>query len=134
VQPGPCACSSCGGTGASAPTPSVPLTLLLALLVLCCCKQVATKDSYDNVIAETEAAYLKARVWLWWFPAVRVLPAWPAHEHCQSVAHAPCHSCCLLCANNHVWPFPQILESSQTLLTVLKRENISLTKQRQAAT
>lgn len=28
----------------------------------------------------------------------------------------------------------QILESSQTLLTVLKRENISLQKKRQAAT
>lgn len=46
--------------------------------------QVATKDEYDKVIQETEAAYLK------------------------------------------------ILESSQTLLTVLKRESINIQKKRQA--
>jgi Sjoegren syndrome nuclear autoantigen 1 len=49
-----------------------------------CVLQVATKDEYDKVIQETEAAYLK------------------------------------------------ILESSQTLLTVLKRESINIQKKRQA--
>eukprot|EP00878_Enallax_costatus_P005785 GHUV01006066.1.p1 GENE.GHUV01006066.1~~GHUV01006066.1.p1 ORF type:complete len:112 (+),score=24.57 GHUV01006066.1:213-548(+) len=49
-------------------------------------RKIDTKNEYDKVILETEAAYLK------------------------------------------------ILESSQTLLTVLKRESVSIQKKRQAAT
>lgn len=49
-----------------------------------CLMQVDTKNEYDKVIQETEAAYLK------------------------------------------------ILESSQTLLTVLKRESLNINKKRQA--
>lgn len=51
-----------------------------------CHLQIDTKNEYDKVILETEAAYLK------------------------------------------------ILESSQTLLTVLKRESVNIQKKRQAAT
>jgi hypothetical protein len=105
---------------------------------------VATKDEYDKVIQETEAAYLKVRVLGLCAHAMKLMLArWRriARASCpaahaaqqQRVAHrrlwrriTPDNTCPRLCCS-------QILESSQTLLTVLKRENVSLQKKRQAA-
>lgn len=112
--------------------------------------QVATKDEYDKVIVETEAAYLKVRL-LCTFKirlalaaqparlapyacAVDASPAWlrlapPCRSGRQGPRQATLQRVCCAIARRS-----QILESSQTLLTVLKRENIALHKKRQAAT
>ncbi len=65
--------------------------------------QVASRNEYDKTISETEAAYLKAR-------AARKRFFFADGTTCVLMRWLRC---------------AQILESSQTLLTVLKRETVT---------
>ncbi len=70
-------------------------------------RKLAARNEFDNTIQETEAAYMKVR---------SHVVAWHrhgSHPHDASVF--------------------QILESSQTLLHVLKRESVNLAKKKQTS-
>lgn len=72
----------------------------LALAPLC-----LARNEFDQTIQETEAAYMKVR--------------WPLSTTSQHLHDVSC-----------THPAFQILESSQTLLNVLKRETVNLSKKR----
>ena len=74
---------------------------------------MASRNEYDKTISETEAAYLKARA-----ARARGIARGIKRARVQ-VADAAVRA--------------QILESSQTLLTVLKRETVTCVAQRTAA-
>lgn len=73
-------------------------------------RKLAARNEFDNTIQETEAAYMKVR---------------PSPGTCSSrpsvALTGVSHAC------------PQILESSQTLLHVLKRESVNLAKKKQTS-
>ena len=71
-------------------------------------RRIASRDEYDRTIQETEVAYMKVR-------QLRPLPS-------PVASSTTFHAMCTLGGSF------QILESSQTLLHVLKRETSSLTK------
>ena len=81
-------------------------------------RKITSRNEYDKTIQETEAAYSK----------VRTLHITSRASN-LSCASAPF---CLL-SLGQLSCVPQIMESSQTLLHVLKRESVNLTKKKQAS-
>jgi hypothetical protein len=81
------------------------------------------RNEFDSTIQETEAAYMK----------VRVLPFCSSKRGGAVVETGPRHLALLSHRLPKLLPLllPQILESSQTLLTVLKREATTLQKKKQ---
>ena len=80
-------------------------------------RRMQARNEFDQTIQETEAAYMKARR--------RILFLGIPTTH---------HPLTLLFSWETPCPGPpQILESSQTLLTVLKREATTLTKKKQSS-
>ena len=76
-------------------------------------RKITSRNEYDKTIQETEAAYSKVR-------ARRCHYRWPAAARASVLTSSP------VCV-------AQIMESSQTLLHVLKRESVNLTKKKQAS-
>ena len=81
-------------------------------------KKTAARNEYDTTIQETEAAYMKVR---------EAITAVLAACCCSTVMDEEILLCFVSCS------VLQILESSQTLLNVLKRESVSLHKKRQVS-
>lgn len=82
-------------------------------------KKIHTRNEFDAAISETEGAYMKVSTDA--LPALQLLRP----------AGALIFSClCLLFSLPLLLGPLQIMESSQTLLSVLKREQASLTKRR----
>ena len=79
-------------------------------------RKITSRNEYDKTIQETEAAYSKVR-------ARRCRCRLPA------AAGPPGERLC----SRYRLCVAQIMESSQTLLHVLKRESVNLTKKKQAS-
>ena len=78
-------------------------------------RKISSRNEYDKTIQETEAAYAKVRA----HSRQSLAPTRRARRHLLTRPPS------LVCA--------QIMESSQTLLHVLKRESVNLTKKKQAS-
>ena len=109
-------------------------------------RKVQARNEFDQTIMETEAAYMK--VCDGPAPRSRHKPSWRARYHKRAVTLYMqwtgcwvllCCGCVAACAHGDVngWSDcphrAQILESSQTLLTVLKRESVGLVKKKQTS-
>lgn len=112
-------------------------------LVLSHALQVDTKNEYDKVSCCTVGISCMARVcldicmWAW------CAYACAAHGRCRDLDSCPASHDCTVSHVLHIRmqviqeteaAYLKILESSQTLLTVLKRESINIQKKKQAAT
>lgn len=93
------------------------LTERLAKLNEDLARKMQARNEFDATIQETEAAYMKVR---------RAPPR--KHCMCAGLSRAARLTNPRLCGCLACLALLQILESSQTLLAVLKRESASLTK------
>lgn len=87
-------------------------------------KKIHTRNEFDAAISETEGAYMKVS---------NRCARGRARGRALATPQLKTRliTClCLLASSLHVLPSLQIMESSQTLLSVLKREQASLTKRR----
>ena len=90
--------------------------------VALCRWQITSRNEYDKTIQETEAAYSKVGGW------ARPRPSWARPWRAPRIRLADARG-----ARGAVWLRAQIMESSQTLLHVLKRESVNLTKKKQTS-
>ena len=89
-------------------------------------RKTQARNEYDKTIQETEAAYMKARIVCQIVSSIVNCTRFEHHMH-------GCCPCIPLLFNCLLFALHQILESSQTLLHVLKRESINLSKKKQSS-